>query len=193
MLYIAKSGDLDWCYRCLTDWLTHSHLKDRATQLLTKYKSGALVMQLKTPEQCFIVYLGLIRNIALWNYAPLTSAKISFKTKQGSVRSVHWICGVFLHVGSRLSKVLFWHLLKEKHSFWYFLKSHTFLAQFCCTFFLNFFGTLYLAIFCAFFLGIELFLAIFLELLKVAELFCPLFSKPVFELFWSPFLALFWV
>ena len=45
-LYIAQSGDLDRCYRCLTDWLTHwQTLKDRATQLLTKYKSGALVKQ----------------------------------------------------------------------------------------------------------------------------------------------------
>ena len=43
-LYIAKSGDLDRCYRCLT----HSHLKDRATQLLIKYKSGALVTQYQT-------------------------------------------------------------------------------------------------------------------------------------------------
>ena len=43
-LYIAQSGDLDRCYRCLTDWLTT--LKDRATQLLKKYKSGALVTQL---------------------------------------------------------------------------------------------------------------------------------------------------
>ena len=46
-LYIAQSGDLDRCYRCLTDWLTHwlTTLKDRATQLLIKYKSGALVTQ----------------------------------------------------------------------------------------------------------------------------------------------------
>ena len=43
-LYIAQSGDLDRCYRCLT----HSHLKDSATQLLTKYKSGALVAQYVT-------------------------------------------------------------------------------------------------------------------------------------------------
>ena len=41
-LYIAKSGDLDRCYRCLTDWLTHwQTLKDIATQLITKYKSGS--------------------------------------------------------------------------------------------------------------------------------------------------------
>ena len=44
-LYIAQSGDLDRCYRCLTDSLTHSQMKDRATQLLIKYKSGALVTQ----------------------------------------------------------------------------------------------------------------------------------------------------
>ena len=41
-LYIAQSGDLDRCYRCLTDSQT---LKDRATELFTKYKSGALVTQ----------------------------------------------------------------------------------------------------------------------------------------------------
>ena len=41
-LYIAKSRDLDRCYRCLTD----SQSKDSATQLLTKYKSGALVTQI---------------------------------------------------------------------------------------------------------------------------------------------------
>ena len=35
-LYIAQTGDLDRCYRCLTDWLTT--LKDRATQLLINYK-----------------------------------------------------------------------------------------------------------------------------------------------------------
>ena len=42
-LYIAQSGDLDRCYRCLNDRQT---LKDRATRLLIKYKSGALVTQL---------------------------------------------------------------------------------------------------------------------------------------------------
>ena len=41
-LYIEQSGDVDRCYRCLTDSQT---LKDRATQLFTKYKSGALVTQ----------------------------------------------------------------------------------------------------------------------------------------------------
>ena len=47
-LYIAQSGDLDRCYRCLTDRLTT--LKDRATQLLIKYKSGALVTQYELNE-----------------------------------------------------------------------------------------------------------------------------------------------
>ena len=41
-LYTAQGGDLDRCYRCLTDGQT---LKDRATQLLLKFKSGALVTQ----------------------------------------------------------------------------------------------------------------------------------------------------
>ena len=41
-LYIAKSGDLGRYHACLTDGQT---LKDRATQLLKKYKSGALVTQ----------------------------------------------------------------------------------------------------------------------------------------------------
>ena len=50
-LYIAKSGDLDRCYRCLTDRLTDSQSKDSATQLLTKYKSGALVTQYELPEE----------------------------------------------------------------------------------------------------------------------------------------------
>ena len=41
-LYIEQSGDLDRCHR----WLTHSQtLKDRATQLFIKYKSGAFVTQ----------------------------------------------------------------------------------------------------------------------------------------------------
>ena len=51
-LYIEKSGDLEGCHACLTDSLTHSHLKDRATQLLIKYKSGALVTQLQVTDVC---------------------------------------------------------------------------------------------------------------------------------------------
>ena len=54
-LYIAKSWDLDRCYRCLTDWQTT--LKDRATQLLIKYKSGALVTQYKARAKCTLIYL----------------------------------------------------------------------------------------------------------------------------------------
>ena len=43
-LYIAQSGDLSRCHACLTDGLIT--LKDSATQLLIKYKSGPLVTQL---------------------------------------------------------------------------------------------------------------------------------------------------
>ena len=45
-LYIAQSGDLDRCHRCLTVGRTHSQtLKDSATQLLIKYKNEARVTQ----------------------------------------------------------------------------------------------------------------------------------------------------
>ena len=47
-LYIDQSGDLDRCYLCLTDSQT---LKDRATELLKKYKSGALVTQFIKTER----------------------------------------------------------------------------------------------------------------------------------------------
>ena len=40
-LYIAQSGDLEGCNRCLTDSQT---LKDRATQLLKSRSGGALVL-----------------------------------------------------------------------------------------------------------------------------------------------------
>ena len=46
-LYIAQSGDLEGCNACLTDGQT---LNDSATQLLTKYKSGALVTQYEVWE-----------------------------------------------------------------------------------------------------------------------------------------------
>ena len=77
-LYIAKNGDLDRCYRCLTDWLTHSQLKDRATQLLIKYKSGALVTQsLKIIwSQYICASAGVVRGneaIALFGWATLGS------------------------------------------------------------------------------------------------------------------------
>ena len=52
-LYIEHSGDLDRCYRCLTDSLTT--LKDSANQLLIKYKSGDLVTQLA-------LYLSRLHN-----------------------------------------------------------------------------------------------------------------------------------
>ena len=66
-LYIAKSGDLDRCYRCLTDSLTHSQTKDSATQLLTKYKSGALVTQIRETNQssvCDIFYTKVVCDLS---------------------------------------------------------------------------------------------------------------------------------
>ena len=45
-LYIAQCGDLEGFHACLTDGRTDGQtLKDSAIQLLTKYKSGALVTQ----------------------------------------------------------------------------------------------------------------------------------------------------
>ena len=48
-LYIAQSGDLDRCFRCLTHWLTHwQTLKDRATQysvLSTQFSPFSLAME----------------------------------------------------------------------------------------------------------------------------------------------------
>ena len=44
-LYIKQSGDLVRCHGCQTDRQT---LKDRATELCIKYKSGALVTQFKS-------------------------------------------------------------------------------------------------------------------------------------------------
>ena len=54
-LYIAKSGYLDRCYRCLTDWLTHwltDFERFWATQLFIKYKSGALVTHFLYKYHC---------------------------------------------------------------------------------------------------------------------------------------------
>ena len=70
-LYIAQSGDLDRCYQCLTHWLTDSQtLKDRATQLLIKYKTGALVTQYinvpkLTPGLTMPAFLSAPRNNVL--------------------------------------------------------------------------------------------------------------------------------
>ena len=86
-LYIAKSGDLDRCYRCLTHWLTT--LKDRATQLLIKYKSGALVTQFVwvtpmphslTDRQRKKVLLKILRNRS---GAPVTQRKKKKLTLSG--------------------------------------------------------------------------------------------------------------
>ena len=58
-LYIAKSGDLEGCHACLTD----SQRKDRATQLLIKYKSGALVTQILTKPQSRSLASNYLQNL----------------------------------------------------------------------------------------------------------------------------------
>ena len=75
-LYIAQSGDLDRCYRCLTHSQT---LKDIATQLLIKYKSGALVTQLDSVQ---LVSLMMIVN----HLTQFNSSQVYFATKRSSTR-----------------------------------------------------------------------------------------------------------
>ena len=58
-LYIAKSGDLEGCHACLTD----SQRKDRATQLLIKYKSGALVTQFIKHTSNILQYLEQAQHV----------------------------------------------------------------------------------------------------------------------------------
>ena len=73
-LYIAKSGDLDRCYRCLTDRLTDSQSKDSATQLLTKYKSGALVTQFQltvTIKSLLIRLFMVLASFSLCHFCTL--------------------------------------------------------------------------------------------------------------------------
>ena len=66
-LYIAKSGDLDRCHRCLTD----SQRKDSATQLLIKYKSGALVTQYADQrDQDYMTVLCVV-NVLVFNFVEL--------------------------------------------------------------------------------------------------------------------------
>ena len=79
-LYIAKSGDLDRCYQCLTDRLTDSQSKDSATQLLTKYKSGALVTQYDQ----WLIPAGILSTTPLHKIPPLIRA-ISLMAGGGAV------------------------------------------------------------------------------------------------------------
>ena len=91
-LYIAQSGDLDRCYRCLTDSLT---TKDRATQLLIKYKSGALVTQfmlwretilLTSSEETFFIQRH-VNDFILFSYVWLILRII---TNNSLMRRVLW-------------------------------------------------------------------------------------------------------
>ena len=68
-LYIAKSGELEGCHACLTD----SQRKDRATQLLIKYKNGALVTQLH------YIAMTMIAAMTLTNTQVARAVKIMTK------------------------------------------------------------------------------------------------------------------
>ena len=74
-LYIAKSGDLEGCHACLTD----SQSKDRATQLLTKYKSGALVTQLMISSSDIFIRFHLQNTSFFLGFSriPLSSAAMA--------------------------------------------------------------------------------------------------------------------
>ena len=79
-LYIAKSGDLEGCHACLTD----SHLKDRATQLLIKYKSGALVTQLNVSLFLVIVLKEGKKEKKFLNFLPgFPSVPVGYKANRG--------------------------------------------------------------------------------------------------------------
>ena len=55
-LYIVQSGDLGRCHACLTHSLTT--LKDSATQLLIKFKTGALVTQKRVKMHIILAKKG---------------------------------------------------------------------------------------------------------------------------------------
>ena len=61
-LYIKRSGDLLKCHGCLTD---RQALKDRATQLLIKFKTGALVTQFELTKDHVLTsaYVYIFRTV----------------------------------------------------------------------------------------------------------------------------------
>ena len=99
-LYIAKSGDLEGCHACLTDRLTT--LKDRATQLLRKYKSGALVTQLnnETHPVCDAMVNEFPSTSCQWNIFSLgTCPQMKYyqrkQTKSGWLILTCTLCSYF--------------------------------------------------------------------------------------------------
>ena len=80
-LYIEQREDLDRCYRCLNYSLTDSKtLQDNATQLLIKYKSGAIVTQYGEGE----APRALHRNLAI-----LEDVNILFERALDPVPMIH--------------------------------------------------------------------------------------------------------
>ena len=88
-LYIAQSGDLDRCHGCLTDSQT---LKDSATQLLIKYKSGALV------TRCKKIGLGIQPGICVSlcifsSLAPVGQTGLMQRSSSGLPTCLKWPTG----------------------------------------------------------------------------------------------------
>ena len=127
-LYIAKNGDLDRCYRCLTHSQT---LKDSATQLLTKYKSGALVTQLYTRSRRYDtegsrndIYACCYARKTGWKFCPKKTLIRFSKTSQeivaweiegGTDVNYHWTPAqeeVFLR---HKRNALIFHKLREQN------------------------------------------------------------------------------
>ena len=79
-LYIAQSGDLDRCNECLTDGQT---LKDSATQLLIKYKSGALVTQCCFRDSHFSLKSPWSEPTTRSNYSDYIMRRIENDADQG--------------------------------------------------------------------------------------------------------------
>ena len=79
-LYIAQSGDLDRCDRCLTDSLTT--LKDRATQLLIKYMSGALVTQRQRQDIYLFLFDFYDRKGCICCFLTLLSHDTTFRAEK---------------------------------------------------------------------------------------------------------------
>ena len=73
----------------LTHWLTDSHLKDRATQLLIKYKSGALV-----PQWWFITQVTA--TSPSWHLLPFTITVPGVLERLSVKFCVRWCKGIAL-------------------------------------------------------------------------------------------------
>ena len=90
-LYIAQSGDLEGCHACLTHWLTvHwlTTLRDRATQLLIKFKTGALVTQFDIDFHLFLWFF--LRQNVTSSEAQYLNVGGTMSQSQGTSHPSRW-------------------------------------------------------------------------------------------------------